>query len=69
MKKSDILRNLNATVEYDGHDYKLTAGIVRRKDNGEDCYSVELESLRARSVVICGIDKVNLKGGTSECTI
>ena len=67
MKKSEILPNLNGMVMHDGIKYKLTAGIVRRKDNGEVDYSVELQSLRAKSsVVIAGLDRVELLEGGDE---
>ncbi len=66
MKKSEIKPNLNTIVECNGTDYKLTAGIIRRKENGEDYYTVEIQDLKANSVSIARLDQVKLKEERSE---
>ena len=59
MEVKEIIPNLNKNVRYkDSTSYTLTAGIIRRDQQGNIYYTAELLDKNGNSVVIVGLEDI-----------
>ena len=59
MQIKEIIPNLNQRVRYkDSTSYTFTGGIVKKKENGEIYYLVELIDKNKNSLLIAGLEDI-----------